>query len=223
MERDTLTKTELRIVTVWRATGLNPKAKPAILRRIIRRTAYHEAAHVAARMFTGLESGHIIHVSIIPDANNNGHVRSERNFAESCLASYPPPRKRSAGRCLLLDMLAGRGAEARIAAPDDREDILDEDALWMEGEHEGTDLYRAQRVAKIIAWPHMPAYRVLTLAAKWTEEMLTSPSVWATVERLAAMLLERGIIEDRDEIMAACNGIICAAWKLPKWRRRLHD
>jgi hypothetical protein len=35
------------------------------------------------------------------------------------------------------------------------------------------------------------------------------------------MLLERGTIEDRDEIIATCDGILNASLTLPKWRRRL--
>jgi hypothetical protein len=35
------------------------------------------------------------------------------------------------------------------------------------------------------------------------------------------MLLDRGTIEDRDELKAACDGILGAGIKLPKWRRRL--
>jgi hypothetical protein len=43
----------------------------------------------------------------------------------------------------------------------------------------------------------------------------------AHVETLAGMLLERRTIEDRDEIIAACDGILDAGLTLPKWRRRL--
>lgn len=85
-----------------------------IFRQALRLTAYHEAAHVAARMFTGLEANHLVSVSIIPDSECEGHAKSERNAAIGMLQSYPPPKIRTAGRCLLLTLLAGRGAEARL-------------------------------------------------------------------------------------------------------------
>ena len=222
MKTDTLTKTERRFVEAWeRSEGRAIQCTPEWIRGKVRRVAYHEAGHVAARMFTGQEARNIVHVSIIPDGMNDGHERSERNIAEIALAAYPPPMMRGAGRCLLLALLAGRGAAARIAAPEDRIEILDDDDLWMEGEQKGTDLFRALRVADIMARPYMPAYRVLNLAAKWTEEMLALPDVWHSVETLAGMLLDRGTIEDVDEIMAACDGILCAGLKLPNWKRRL--
>ena len=121
----------------------------------------------------------------------------------------------------MLAMLAGRGAEARIADPEDREDILDENAIWEEGETEGTDIFRALRIADIMAGPRMPARRVLTLAEKWTGEMLALPEVWRCVEKLAHILLERGIIKDREEIDAVCSGVFCLSFKLPIWKRRL--
>jgi hypothetical protein len=192
---------------------------------MMRRNAYHEAGHVAARMFTGLEAGHLVLVSIIPDGDTDGRETSERNLTERALCAnapdthYPRALKRTHGFCLLLGLLGGRGAAARIAAPEDLEDILDPDSEdW---DICGTDLSRAWTVAEIMARPGMPARRVLALAAKWTEEMLALPDVWRTVERLAAMLLQRGTIEDRNEIMAACDGILYAGMKLPKWKRRL--
>ncbi len=228
MKQDTLTPVEKQVLKGC-ATGewadiaqhLARRKNWSRLRAMMRSTAYHEAGHVAARMFTGLEPWHVVHVSIIPDAKTTGRERSERNFAEVALAHYPPPLMRCAGRSLLLGMLAGRGAEARVAAPDDREDILDDDALWMQGEDEGTDLFRAMRIADTMARPGMPAHRVLNMAARWTEEMLALPDVWRCVETLAGMLIERGIIEDKAEIMAACEPILDGWMKLPTWKRRL--
>ncbi len=121
MKRDTLTETERRVVAAWKAAGLHVECGREGIRDMIRRVAYHEAAHVA----------------------------------------------------------------------------------------------------DIMARPGMPARRVLALAAKWTDEMLALPDVWRTVETLAGMLLASGTIEDRAEIMAACDGIAYAGMKLPKWKRRL--
>jgi hypothetical protein len=225
MKQDTLTETERRFIeALERAEGCSmagAMTTPDYIRSRVRTVAYHEAAHVAARMFTGQEAAHIVFVSIIPESDTDGRERSRMNIAEIALAHYPPPMMRAAGRCLLLALLAGRGADVRIAAPEYREDILDDDALWMEGEQEGTDLFRALRIADIMARPGIPAYRVLSLAAKWTEEMLALPDVWRCVETLADMLLERGVIEDIDEIMAVCKPILGAGLILPKWRRRL--
>lgn len=221
MKRNALAKTERRIVNAWKAAGLKVNAAPAYIREKIRKTAYHEAGHVAARMFTGHEAGHIIHVSIIPEGFIDGHERSNRNYAESLLSDYHEEAKRANGRCLLLGLLAGRGAEYRIAAPDEREDILDENAIWEQGEEEGTDLFRALRVADVLARPGMPARRVLALAEKWTVEMLALPEVWRTVETLAGTLLERGIITDAKEILATCESILDLGMSLSKWKQRL--
>jgi hypothetical protein len=225
MKKDKLSEVERQFIEAIAITeGLsvsNMKAEAGIVRDMVRRTAYHEAGHVAGRVFAGNGCGNIIHIAIIPDKINNGRVRMRQDLSEAYLESYPPPLMRTAGRCLLLELLAGRGAAARIAAPEDREDILDDDALWLEGEQEGTDLFRALRVAEIMARPGMPARRVLALAEKWTVEMLALPDVWECVETLAGVLLERGTIEDPAEIMAACEPILDMGLTLPKWRRRL--
>lgn len=218
MRHNELTEVERRVVKAWKAAGLTVPTDPATVRSMTRRTAYHEAGHVAARMFTGQEAGHILHVSIIPEGESDGYERSERNFVEFMIEAYPPQMKRGAGRCLLLALLAGRGAEARVATSEDREDIIDlENEEW---EIEGTDLFRAWRVAGILKRPRANTWRVLALAEKWTIEMLELPAVWQSVERLAGMLLERGTIEDRDEIMTVCDDILFMGLLLPRWKRR---
>lgn len=200
-------------------------AKPSLtfLRKEIRRVAYHEAAHVAARMFTGHEASHVLLVSILPDAATDtlGRERSERNVSEVLLPHYPDDMKQANGRCLLLSLLAGRAAEDRL--DDSPSPLADEMALrWCETwEQEGTDFFRAEKIAGIMARPGFPAHRVLHLAAKWTEEMLAVPEVWATVERLAALLIERGEIADREEIESVCEGIVFMVGRLPRWKRRL--
>lgn len=219
MKFNKLTSIERQVVSAWKAEGLDVKASAEWIRAKVRRTAFHEAGHVAARMFTGHEASHIVHVSIIPDGQNHGHERSYM-FSESFLERWPPAAMRSAGRCLLLGLLAGRGCEAVVAEPEDREDILDEDALWWEGEEQGTDLCRALRIADIMARPGMPARRILSLAEKWTVEMLELPEVWRTVETLSALLLARGVLE-QSEIFPVCESIEYLGLTLPKWRRRL--
>ena len=67
----------------------------------------------------------------------------------------------------------------------------------------------------------MSERRIREQAAEWTKEMLNLPDVWATVESLADILLERGVIEDSELLESVCGGILRKAWKLPKWKRRL--
>ena len=222
MKSDKLTEVERRFaLDALPGEDLTSPKDRTFLRGMMRRVAYHESGHVVARMFTGHEAGHIVRVSIMPDGINLGRETSMRNIAEMYLEEYPPALKLCAGRSLLLTMLAGRGAEMRVTEPEERVDILDEDALWFEGEEEGTDLFRALRVADIMARPYMPARRVLALAERWTIELLAVPDVWQAVERLAGGLIERGALDDRDEIRDACKGILRLGLKLPKWKRRL--
>lgn len=88
---------------------------------------------------------------------------------------------------------------------------------------EGTDYFRASRIATIMEKPHMPAHRILSLADKWTMEMLTIPVVWNAVETVADKLLELGEIngEELSNIIDTSTGFEVDFYrKLPKWRRR---
>jgi len=211
-------------VAEWvRLIGKKPNL--SFVRREIEIIAHHEAAHVAARMFTGLEIGHITLVSIMPDAASNtlGRERSERNFSELTLEAAPWPFKRSRGRSLLLHCLAGVGAENRLK--NEGRGALAEEVLYQDcetWEEEGSDFYRAKKIAEILARPGVPAHRVLELAAIWTEEIIALPPVWTAVERIAAMLLEEGEIDDIGQIFKVCDGFIDSAYRLPRWRRRLY-
>jgi len=221
------TDVERRILEARKKAGEVIALDPDTVRRRIRRIAYHEAGHVAARMFTGLESSHVVSVSIIPEGATDGRERSERNITEFTLLNTSTsdensPWRRCAARCLLLELLAGMGAEMRIAALDERKGMLDEDATWMEDDTGGTDRLRIHRIAETVARPRMPARRILALAQKWTDEMLALPEVWCTVGRLVATLLERGEIDDHEEIMKTCREIRGLSFRLPKWKRRLH-
>ena len=101
--------------------------------------------------------------------------------------------------------------------------MLDEDVTWMEDDTGGMDRLRIQRIAETVGRPRMPARRILALAQKWTDEMLAMPEVWCTVERLVAALLERGEIDDHEEIVKTCREILGLSFRLPKWKRRLHQ
>ena len=147
---------------------------------------------------------------------------------EQQLVTYGRGKKLSWGRSQLLYQLAGRQAvhllECREALKRDEE--VDED-FWLvdtdsdDCEKSGTDLFRAIAVAKAISYPGMSERRIREQAAEWTKEMLNLPDVWATVESLADILLERGVIEDSELLESVCGGILRKAWKLPKWKRRL--
>ena len=225
------TKVERQVLDARRALGQSMPTDPAAFRQALRLTAYHEAAHVAARMFTGLEANHLVSVSIIPDSECEGHAKSERNATIGMLQSYPPPKIRTAGRCLLLTLLAGRGAEAHLnlkkkkAAPNLQARLLQSQILVplsREWETPDTDLFHAWRVATIMRETRKEyIWRVLERAENWTIEMLAMPPVWANVEKLANMLLEHGTIANKDEIAEACDDILYLGITNPKWHRRL--
>lgn len=213
MKRDTLTKTERRIVAAWKAAGLPAIADTAALRGMMRCKAYHEAGHAAAHAFIGDDASHAALLTIIPTGRCAGLHCVADAMPDGYFRSYPPPLARVLGRHQLLYLLAGNGAEIRVA---------NKAAFCDEGDAEGGDRFRALRIADLLARPGWPAWRVLDTAALWTAEMLALPDVWRTVETLAGMLLDRGTIESA-EIMPACDGIRYASMTLPKWRRRLHD
>ena len=89
-----------------------------------------------------------------------------------------------------------------------------------EDEEEGQDIWRANRIARIMARRSWHMWRVLDRAARWTSEMLHVPAVWACVETIAGLLLERGTIEDRDGLLRIMLEVPHAV-SLPKWRHRL--
>jgi hypothetical protein len=222
------TDVERQVIDAYKSDGIDrSNENPDELRREIRKFAYHEGGHVVARMFTGVEAMHLRSVSIIPDGTTAGRERSERNLREIFLLTTATTNENDLSRLItaytvLLELLAGRGAEMRIAAAPELENILDPDAMWMEGTQQGTDLFRAQRIAESVARPGRPALRILRLTEKWTIEMLTVREVWCAVERLASMLLERGAIEDLGEIRDVCREALGLIYRLPEWRRRLH-
>jgi len=197
-----------------------------IIRKIMRENAYHEAGHYVARCFTGLEFSHVMFLSIIPDERNTGRMRCERCITECKLESFSPSLQRPNGRKLLLEILAGAGVAIRIDdEEEERESILDYWEEYFDDEKytEGTDYFRASRIATIMEKPHMPAYRILSLADKWTMEMLAIPVVWNAVETVAGKLLELGEInrEELINITDTSKGFEVDFYrKLPKWRRR---
>jgi len=189
------------------------------VRQTRRKVAYHEAAHVVARAFTGLQWGNIVRVSILPTAANLGRETVRGPHAEHRFIHYEKAEQQSCGRSLLLQVLAGRGADKRNSAEDDWFEIIDFNAGDID--EVGNDLHTAHAFAETMSYPGMPADRILAMAGRWTSEMLELPEVWATVENLAGILLERRVIEDSELLESVCGGILNRAWKLPKWKRRL--
>ena len=217
------------VVRDMKALNINdPKLWPMI-RGSMKRVAYHEGGHFAARCFTMLELSHVTEISIIGNENNAGYVRSERNFTEQGLESYPPPLQRSNGYMLLLKDLAGYGAEMILDKSEEWGSIFEYyDSMygddWYGEREEGTDFYTAEQIAKIMSKPFMRDYRTLNLASKWTLEMLRIPAVWNIVATVADKLIKRGEINGN-----ACEKLLNMAWdsefpsihNLPKWKRRI--
>jgi hypothetical protein len=191
-----------------------------MLRLRMRIIAYHEAGHVVARMFTGTEFSHVVRLSIIPNDGSLGRETTERCTEEATFEICPETRKQSTGRLLLITLLAGRGAIAHLSGHDHRFRILDaDDEEW---EIEGSDLFRAQRIAKIMAGEGQPHWPLLQEAEKWTTEIMDIPVVWKCVKRLADRLIRHGSI-DGDAIMDCCDEVSLLGLSLPEWKRRLYD
>jgi hypothetical protein len=198
----------------------SPRYWPMV-RDAMRDTAFHEAGHVVARVFTQLEVNHILHVSIIPDEHTLGHARVERPITERILSMLPGYLTRCDGRRLLIELFAGDGATMRVNGNSESYwSILEEMQERDEDEIEESDCFRILRIARIMSHPHMPEHRILRLAESWTKEMLDIPEVWTAIERFAKALIGRGTIDDRGEIHALTKGVP-NVFNLPKWRRRL--
>lgn len=201
----------------------NPKLWPD-LRRIIRKTAYHEAGHFAARCFTKLELSHVLVLSIIPKEGDIGRMTYERPFAEQMLPSYSPPLQRSNGRMLLLEHFAGHGTEMILDQSEKWESILDYwEYNYDDFDQEGTDMSRAFHIAEIMAKPYMPVNRILNLADKWALEMLRIPAVWNKIETVAGKLIEQGEITDENEELfdIAYDSNFPSIYNLAKWKQRV--
>lgn len=201
-------------------SGARPYFRSKEFRQDVYETAYHEAGHVVARMFTGYEAAHHLYATIIPDAVSLGRERSGPGLRLEAYADFPEQVKRSALRQSLLHILAGRAAQYRVALKNEREDILDWDSE--ECYSEGTDLFRADLIASILARKHMPKDRILALAEKWTVEMLAIPKVWVATKTIAEELLKTGTIE-ADRTFNLCEPISNLSFRLPLWKKRLHQ
>jgi len=194
-------------------------------RELIKETAYHEAGHFIARVFTGLELSHVKLISIIPDKENLGRMRGERAFAETCLNQMPPSVQRVQGIQLLLEIYAGYGSVMLNKSEYKSlvEYLWEEEEEAMDDDNEGFDINRAQEICEIMSRPYMPKERIHRLAQMWTMEMLRIPEVWNAVETVAEILISKGeITRENDEISNLIMTLnVTNIYRLAKWRRRI--
>ena len=200
----------------------NPEFWP-LIRNDMKKVAYHEAGHLAARLFTQLEVSHCLNITIIGNADIAGYVRSERNFTELSLESYPPPLKQSNGKMLLLLHLAGYGAETILDQSDEWNNIVEYYNYNYRDydDDEGSDFFRALKIAGIMTKPFIPINRIINLTDKWTLEMLKIPAVWNKVETVAAKLIKQGEIKEAELNDLLFDKSFPTCYHLPKWRRRI--
>lgn len=197
-------------------------------RNLMIETAYHEAGHLVARMFTGQEFSHIQLVSIIPDEISNGQVRCERSFTERYLEQVPIQVQRSQGYNLLLELFAGYGS-TMIMENLECETLWEyfNEELYIDDEYyeEGTDLCRAERIANILSRPHFSKNRILDMTANWTLEMLHMPAIWNAVKTIAAILISEGEITNENvevfsDLRRTLN--VPSLMRIPRWSRRIY-
>jgi hypothetical protein len=197
------------------------------IREIMERTAYHESGHFAARVFTRLELYFVQSISIIPDERNMGYMRYEC-LTENILDIHP--FKKQNGYMLLLEMLAGYGAQMihEKAKYNNLLEYLSEeqDEEWEDYfDDKRLDINRARRIASIMSKPHWSKDRIIFQAAKWTMEMLSIPSVWNTVEATAKILLSKGevTLSNREISKIAYDSNVPYILKIPKWEKRISE
>lgn len=175
-----------------RITGDEPDAD--FIREKTRETAYHEAGHAAMSVYLGYFDGHIHVVSIEPNGGSIGRVLMER-----CL----PPINAYQHRCRGLFSLAG------IAAGDlATETRTDLENLFYEFERDGEkDTSKAYESAEALSEDPFGTMETFYQDAR---KILQRPDVWATVERLAEILIERGKITAGAEYESIIDSI---RWK----------
>ena len=198
--------------------------------KIMKKTAYHEAAHFIARNFTRVELDEVLSLSIIPDEINLGRMHSETLYYEPYLEKVGGPEfQRGIGYSLLLEHFAGFGAQM-IYEKSEHKDLIEylqeeQDEQWEDYfNDESLDMHRAKRIAGILSKPHLPQYRIMSRAAKWTMEMLKIPEIWNAVEKVANILLAKGEITDENneisDLIVSLN--VPHIKNLPKWNRRIY-
>ena len=197
------------------------------LRMRIKNTAYHEAGHFAAKMFTGLELSNTQLLSIIPNEDTLGRMKCERSYTEASLEQLPFELQITNGLRLLMEQYAGY-ATTMILGKSEYKTLLK--YLWAEEEeemydhiNETSDLNRARRICRILAIHYMPEARIHRLVRGWTLEMLRIPEVWNAVETVAELLISKGeITNDKNELSDLIDFLnVKSIFVIPKWKRRI--
>lgn len=201
--------------------GREFKPTPEEVREQMKVVAFHEAAHVVGRLFSAIDAGHTESVSIIPVRCSLGRENYRTSYAAVDLEKRRPAMQLAVGRGLLLQILAGRGAEYLICKKGKPEPVYNSRSVDLI--YQGTDLSEAQELADSMKVPGMSRHRILKESAEWTLKMLKIPVVWSTVKKLAQLLLERGEINDEDLIFSTCKEVYCLVLKrnAPQWKRHL--
>jgi len=225
-----LTKVEKRFAKNWYEKG-DMKYDPQnidikFIREIMGKTAYHEAGHFGANVFTDFDHDLIMSISIIPDERIYGRVRYEHSIVERYFDIYP--NKYFYGYMLLLEMFAGYGAQMihKKAKYNNLIDYLyeEQDEEWEDySDDERLDIHRARRIASIMSKPYWSKDKIIFRAAKWTMEMLNIPSVWNAVDTTAKILLSKGEINNENEEITDLRFSLDVPKfsNIPKWEKRL--
>jgi hypothetical protein len=199
-----------------------------IIREKMRRSAYHEAGHFSARVFTRFEINNIQSITIIPDERTIGQMRCKDSVTETYLDKVPA--QKLFGYMLLLELFAGFGANMihKKAKYNNLIDYLceEEDEEWYNYyDEKGSDISEARRIADILSKPlHLSQYRILSITARWTLEMLNIPSIWNIVETTAKILLSKGevTLRNREISKLAYDSSVPNILSIPKWKKRMH-
>lgn len=231
-----LTEVEKRFIVAMEA---DPEAPSALdlnnpkhwsdLRNTIKKTAYHEAGHYAASWFMGSTStSPVHHISIIPENGSIGRICYDSFLPEWWIESVPPPLRRTYRLMYLLEIMAGSGASI-IAGSIKNESILTclyLDVLSLNGEKTKAsktepDGLKAYRIVRQLEKSYMPMGRIISLAEKWTMEMLHISAVWNVVETVARKLIKHGIVMDRELRVIEDDSLSSGIYNYVKWKRRI--
>jgi hypothetical protein len=197
----------------------------------IREHAFHEAGHAVVEFLLGRARGHLVHISMRGDHAVAARVRRERCMDVMFLHQLRGPI--ADDQHAFARAMAVREAVQCFAGPAaEWEATGDPDDHWFShlckaaDYEENSDFDDALLFARKVTNSEGKAWLLLRRIAAWTDELLSLPRVWKTVESLANSL-HHGIEMPG---AVACE-IMERAWggdhRLPiftlgrKWRRRM--